>query len=38
MTALATVETDRLVKLLRLIFNSDKPGEVVAAGSSEVHE
>jgi hypothetical protein len=30
-TALAAVETDRLAKLLRLIFSSDKPGEVIAA-------
>jgi hypothetical protein len=30
-TALAAVETDRLAKLIRLIFSSDKPGEVIAA-------
>jgi hypothetical protein len=29
--AVATIETDRIVKLLRLIFSSDKPGEIVAA-------
>jgi hypothetical protein len=30
-TALATVETDRLAKLIRLIFGSDQDGEIVAA-------
>lgn len=30
-TALATVETERLAKLLRLIFGSDQDGEIVAA-------
>lgn len=30
-TALAVEITDRLAKLLRLIFNSDKQGEIVAA-------
>jgi hypothetical protein len=30
MTALA-VETDRLAKLIRLVFSSDKEGEIVAA-------
>jgi hypothetical protein len=29
--ALASVETDRLAKLLRLIFGSDQDGEVIAA-------
>lgn len=30
-TAIATVETERIVKLLRLIFSTDKAGEIVAA-------
>lgn len=30
-TALATVDTDRLAKLIRLIFGSDQDGEIVAA-------
>jgi DNA-binding transcriptional LysR family regulator len=30
-TALASIETDRLAKLVRLIFGSNKDGEVVAA-------
>jgi hypothetical protein len=30
-TALATVETDRLAKLIRLIFGTDQDGEIVAA-------
>jgi poly(3-hydroxyalkanoate) synthetase len=30
-TAVATVETERIVKLLRLIFSTDKAGEIVAA-------
>jgi hypothetical protein len=30
-TALATIETDRLAKLIRLIFGSDQDGEIVAA-------
>jgi hypothetical protein len=30
-TALATVDTDRLAKLIRLIFGSDRDGEIVAA-------
>jgi hypothetical protein len=29
--ALAATETDRLAKLLRLIFGSDQPGEITAA-------
>jgi hypothetical protein len=29
--AVASTETDRLVKLIRLIFSSDKPGEIVGA-------
>jgi DNA-binding transcriptional LysR family regulator len=30
-TALATVETERLAKLIRLVFSSDQAGEVTAA-------
>jgi hypothetical protein len=30
-TALATTDVDRLAKLIRLIFGSDKDGEIVAA-------
>jgi hypothetical protein len=30
-TSIAVETTDRLVKLLRLIFSTDKPGEIVAA-------
>jgi hypothetical protein len=31
MTARTAIETDRLAKLIRLIFSTDKPGEIVAA-------
>jgi hypothetical protein len=30
-TALATIETAKLAKLIRLIFGSDQPGEITAA-------
>ena len=29
--AITTIETERVAKLIRLIFSSDKPGEIVAA-------